>query len=141
MSYEALLELRQIKWLLAALVFLFLLLIVVLVLGMRALGRAQRNSSVIFEKNNFIGEMQRLEASGKYDEMIEKAGARSLTYPNEPEPYWYLSNAYYRKGEYGVALDKIAQLKAGDPIWFREGSDEYVEEIQGLMKGPTRDGV
>ncbi len=124
-------EILIIKWLLIALVSIFILIFSGFLYVIYKTSMIAKDNNTF---NNFSTDAKDLLEKGLPDKVIEKAKKLIEKYPKHKWAYWYLAEAYQDKEEYTKALEVFTALKKIAPNWEKKYIEPNISEIKDTLK-------
>ena len=132
LSNEALVRhLVHIELMLAAILFLLILGALVLIYLFIRMPRQVRKA---FGSADLPHQLRDLLDKGEFDKVIELAGQRTSSHPNDVQAHWYLARAYQQKEEWFKALKEFHSVSRIEPTWSGKHVEPYIQEIQEKIR-------
>lgn len=129
--FQLIIQLTQIKWILASICFIFLVgligLITMIYIGKKSIDKEEKDKpfkdmlSDLLDKDDLEG-------------IIKEAKEKLKQYPKHLHAHWYLAQAYYRKKEYQNALNELNLISENAPSWKDQYLNPYIDEINKILK-------
>lgn len=129
-------ELQSIKFILAGILVILILLLGCMIMAAIGNFQARKNEFSKIVRDSFVSDVQELDDAGKYTEMIERCESRISQYPNDVVARYFLGVALNKSGRPGEALSAFARVREIDPAWERKYVEEYMADIRESMDGP-----
>ena len=130
MDADILSQLTQLKWLLASLVGLMLLIAAIRVLDLiRKAGGVDR-----IIPDDFAGRAHALLNDSRYSELLELARMRIDERPGDVYAYWYHAMAAYRLGDIDTSLRSMRKTGELQPDWRESHVDPFIQALTAVVQ-------
>ncbi len=114
MEMEVLHQLVWIKWLLVAVLFVFVAAVGLIGMAMLKMGRMAEQMK---SEQHSTDRLKALLDEGKAEEAIALVEARLKKYPDDAQAHWFLAQACYRTGDLHRSLIALRKTQELQPDW------------------------
>jgi tetratricopeptide (TPR) repeat protein len=98
--------------------------------------RLSKNRISSMMREDFMSEAQKLQDKGLHSELQELSEERINENHHDSSAHFYLGMSYYKRKQYGAALQAFTEIQSIDPAWEKFMVQDYIDEIKLNMKGP-----
>ena len=110
-------EVLIIKWLLVAIIFLFMILVKSTFNFAKTNIEKVKSQIAINEKRSFFDTATKYSSVGDFDLLLSLANERYSNYPYDLDALWFISIAHFRKSNFSEALSSFRHIQQIDPVW------------------------